>query len=92
MSPAESGVKIRSLSHGLGILVNDGENEAGTHKILSRSRPARLHIGRCDSKDSPTEWTRLFLVNAAKGRLIATDLASFITLWLWHFHDEDIAG
>jgi hypothetical protein len=60
MSPAESGVKISSLGDALRIFVNEGENEAGTHKILSRSPLAGLHIGRCDSKDSPRKGGQNF--------------------------------
>ncbi len=80
MSPAESGVKISSLGYARRLFVNDGENEAGTHKILSHSPLAGLHIGRCDSKDSPKKGGQIFLVNATGRRPIARALAHSITI------------
>lgn len=82
MSPRESAVKISGLAAKPQKLVNDGENEAGTHKMLSQTGVGRLHIARCDSKDSVAGAVRLFLVNGAQRHFTASALARFITIWL----------
>ncbi len=65
MSPWESRVKISHLAASLRKKVNKGRNEGWTHKMLSQPSRDRLHMGRCDSKDSVECRSRLFLVNAA---------------------------
>ncbi len=52
MSPRQTPVKISDLALTFLEMVNMGQNEAGSHYMLSRGGLVGLNIGQCDSKDS----------------------------------------
>lgn len=79
MSPRESAVKINSLGSKPHIKVNIGENEGGSHDMLSPFLLAGLNIGWCGEKDSAAGLSQLFLVNASGTGRNGSGLDLFIT-------------
>ena len=83
MSPRESPVKINGLGFKPQTKVNIGENEGGSHDMLSLPARVGLNIGWCGEKDPAAGLLQLFLVNAPHAYKNRGRLDLFIMEWLW---------
>lgn len=80
MSLRESVVKISRLGREIRKIVNRLENEEGTHKMLSRPSPPRLHIRAVWPKRLYPRPAQLFLVNDHRQAQRGPELDQFITI------------